>query len=100
MARKDSHTRDGVEKLLRAVPRRDPPAIELESIFERGRRASRRRGALGALILAAGLAIPFLLPQDRPEPPVHRELQIVDVAPADTVGPTGWDALPEELRAP
>jgi hypothetical protein len=91
------------EELLDRLPRQEPPPIPLEAILERWRGARRRRALAGGLLLAAALLLGVLLQRPAVEPPVHLNLQIIEVAPADEApeapGPNSGE-IPTELQVP
>lgn len=94
---------DWMRGLLGKLPRHEPPELTLEAIIDSGRRRARRRGLAisGGVLAAAAILLSIALGGDR-EPPVHLDIQIVDVPdPPDADTETAaWFAVPEEARNP
>jgi len=84
---------EGLERLLRRLDRHSPPDVPLESIFERWHRRRRKGWALGGLGAAAALLAGAILLSGNGEPPVHVELQMVDV-PVDELA----DVAPDDVN--
>ena len=95
--------RDGLDRLLRDIPREEPPEIPLDAVLERLGAARRRSFAFGALAVAAAALTLILLPRGEPAPPVHLPVHVVDRAGKDATQ-EGRGAIlvegPEELRLP
>ena len=87
---------DGLERLLRRLERRPPPDVPLESILERWQHHRRRGWALGGLGAAAALLVGAILLSGPREPPVHVQLQMVDVPAADLADEAPDGASPQE----
>lgn len=87
---------EGLERLLRRLDRHPPPDVPLEAVFERWQRRRRRGWALGGLGAAAALLLGVTLLSQNGEPPVHVELQMVDVPAADLADEARDDISPQE----
>lgn len=92
-----------VERLLRALPREEPPEIALSELLDR-LQAGRRRGVvLGGLALAATVLAVVLLSGRTAEPPVHLPLRVVDYRNGESVDEGEAATLvegPLEVRQP
>jgi hypothetical protein len=87
---------EGLVRMLRGVERHPPPDVPLEAIFERMQRQRRRGWALGGFGAAAALLAGAILLTGEAEPPVHVQLQIVDVPAADLADVRPDSASPQE----
>ena len=87
---------DGLERLLRRLERQPPPDVPLESIFERWQRRRRKGWALGGLGVAAALVVGAVLLSGPREPPVHVQLQMVDVPAAELADEAPDGVSPQE----
>jgi hypothetical protein len=90
-----SQADDDFTRILRALPRQDPPGIPVESLL---RRLAWRRVRIAALCILglAGALVPLLLPRSERKPPVNLDLRIVDVRDPVDVPPRE----PPELNLP
>ena len=98
--------RHGSDKWMRdltaRLPREDPPELSLQAIVDLGRRRARQRASiLGGIVAGAALLLAIALGGDR-EPPVHLDIQIVDVPepPDSEVETAAWFGVPDEVRNP
>jgi hypothetical protein len=87
---------EGLERLLRRLDRQPPPDVPLEAIFERWARRRRRGWAISGLGAAAALLAGAVLLLGNGEPPVHVQLQMVDVPAAELADAAPDDANPQE----
>ena len=90
---------EGLDRLLRRLDRHPAPDVPLEFIFERWERRRRRGWALGGLGAAAALLAGAILLSGNGEPPVHVELQMVDV-PADELAVEAPDDVNPQEAGP
>ncbi|MHC4135870.1 MAG: hypothetical protein ACYTDU_11825 [Planctomycetota bacterium] len=90
---------EGLERLLRRLDRHPPPDVPLELIFERWERRRRKGWALGGLGAAAALLVGAILLSENGEPPVHVQLQMVDV-PADELADEAPDGVNPQEAGP
>ena len=88
--------------LTASLRREDPPGLSLQAIVDLGRRRARRRAtAFGGIVAGAALLLAIALGGNR-EPPVHLDIQIVDVPDPldDDTETAAWFGVPEEARNP
>ena len=73
--------------MLSRLPRQDPPSLSLDELLERGRCQRRRRLLIGGGVATAAAALILLLAlwTGSPEPPVHLDLNVVDVLEEEAV---------------
>jgi len=92
--------------MLSRLPRQEPPSVSLEEILERGRRQRQRRLLIGGGVATAAAALVLLLAlwTGSPEPPVHLDLNVVDVLEEEAVDvqpeTAAWMAVPREAQGP
>ncbi|MHC4958658.1 MAG: hypothetical protein ACYTGN_09795 [Planctomycetota bacterium] len=93
-----------MSRIVGGLPRHAAPSVAFETILERGR-LRRRRLVLGTAGIAAAAVIMvamFLSFVEPGEPPVHLEIEVVDIP--DAGGQPGavaaWMDAPEEARQP
>ncbi|MHC4933480.1 MAG: hypothetical protein ACYTGV_14950 [Planctomycetota bacterium] len=90
-----------LEEAMDKVPRHEAPPVPLEAILERWQTGRRRRAVAGGLLLAAAAMVGMVLVRSpAPEPPVHLELNIVDVTAVEAPLEPGLEQDPQELRVP
>ncbi len=94
---------DWMRELFLPVSPAEPPPVPLDAIMARWRRR-RRSWLLAGAGTAASIAILLIiaLGGDAQEPPVHLDIQFVDVPdPTDDDTETAaWYSVPEEARNP
>jgi len=92
---------EGLARLLRSLPRREPPDLPIEAIFEQQAGRRRRRLLTGGVAAAAGLiGIALVLGSEPREAPVHLDLRVVDVTAEEASGIPSPFGAPEELAGP
>ena len=88
--------------LTARLPREDPPELSLQAIVDLGRRRARKRATVfGGIVASTALLLAIALGGDR-EPPVHLDIQIVDVLDPPDADPetAAWFGAPEEAKGP
>ena len=85
---------DFLGRALSGLPRHEAPELPLVSIFEVWQGRRRRAAVAGGLAVAASLLALVLIRPTTDKPPVHLQLEVVDVPAAEVLG--AGEATPEE----